>query len=396
MAAHLGRTQICRLCRNLRQHHLRKFIIFSKDEKTYNFTPSLSFIQKRSFQSGENESNQSKKSRLLEDLEDIRILVEKRLSQDGQTKNPQQQLQLLDELIKTRTKPNQSDMKLDTLASQIKSDEIYSLALKIWSLQSTIGEEAVNTSMPLFRIGAMLGDRNAKYTYGQLLFRGAGGLEADPIEASQMFQELSKEGHPQAQFTLAGMYYSGYGVEQNFETSYTLYQISAENGLKQSFNALGKMYLNGEGVTKDEQKALQYFMKGAEKDDAQACMSVAHCYNHGKGVEQNFDHAFIYHKKAADLGYTPGIFNIGTHYFAGKGVEMDMKKAVKCFHKAAEEGFVLAQVNLGNMYYQGLGVDRDVEKARHYYKSAAPNNRNARMLLEELEMEETKLKNEKE
>ena len=28
---------------------------------------------------------------------------------------------------------------------------------------------------------------------------GAGGLKADQLEASQIFQELSKEGHPQAQ-----------------------------------------------------------------------------------------------------------------------------------------------------------------------------------------------------
>ena len=39
-------------------------------------------------------------------------------------------------------------------------------------LNSLVGEEAVNISMPLFRIAATLGDRNAKYTYGQLLFRG--------------------------------------------------------------------------------------------------------------------------------------------------------------------------------------------------------------------------------
>ena len=44
------------------------------------------------------------------------------------------------------------------------------------------------------------------------------------------------------QFTLAGMYYSGYGVEQNLETSYILYQIASENGLIQSFNALGKLH----------------------------------------------------------------------------------------------------------------------------------------------------------
>ena len=33
----------------------------------------------------------------------------------------------------------------------------------------------------------------------RFIFVGAGGLQADPTEASQMFQELSKEGHPQAQ-----------------------------------------------------------------------------------------------------------------------------------------------------------------------------------------------------
>jgi len=46
------------------------------------------------------------------------------------------------------------------------------------------------------------------------------------------------------------------------------------------------------------------------------------------------------------------------------------------------------------MYYQGLGVERNVEKARQFYQTAAPNNRNARLLLEELEMEERKLKEE--
>lgn len=40
------------------------------------------------------------------------------------------------------------------------------------------------------------------------------------------------------------------------------------------------------------------------------------------------------------------------------------------------------------MYYQGLGIERDVEKARQLYKRAAPKHRNARLLLEELELEE--------
>ena len=48
------------------------------------------------------------------------------------------------------------------------------------------------------------------------------------------------------------------------------------------------------------------------------------------------------------------------------------------------------------MYYQGLGVERDVEKAKRLYQKAAPTNRNARLLLEEIEMEEQQSKNENE
>ena len=54
-------------------------------------------------------------------MEDIRILTEEKLYKDGEkTKNPQQNLQLLDELIKKRIKPNENDLKIDALASKSK------------------------------------------------------------------------------------------------------------------------------------------------------------------------------------------------------------------------------------------------------------------------------------
>lgn len=46
------------------------------------------------------------------------------------------------------------------------------------------------------------------------------------------------------------------------------------------------------------------------------------------------------------------------------------------------------QVNLGNMYYNGLGVVRSRQRAKELYQAAAPSDKNARLLLEELEMEE--------
>ena len=52
------------------------------------------------------------------------------------------------------------------------------------------------------------------------------------------------------------------------------------------------------------------------------------------------------------------------------------------------------QVNLGNMYYNGLGVSKDKTKAKKLYKLAAEKDKNAKALLEELEIEEKKVKDE--
>ena len=42
------------------------------------------------------------------------------------------------------------------------------------------------------------------------------------------------------------------------------------------------------------------------------------------------------------------------------------------------------------MYYNGLGVTKDLNKAKELYKLAAEKDKNAEQLLKELEIEETK------
>ena len=54
--------------------------------------------------------------------------------------------------------------------------------------------------------------------------------------------------------------------------------------------------------------------------------------------------------------------------------------------------FSSTQVNLGNMYYHGLGVTQDKSKAKELYNLAAAKDKNAKALLEELEGEEKKAK----
>lgn len=97
-----------------------------------------------------------------------------------------------------------------------------------------------------------------------------------------------------------------------------------------------------------------------------------------------------------------GIYNAAVMFFAGKGVEHSFEKAAEYFQKAADRGFTAAQVsphrllclnayiqvNLGNMYYQGFGVEKNRTKAREMYALAAEEDKNAKALLEELDIEE--------
>ena len=46
------------------------------------------------------------------------------------------------------------------------------------------------------------------------------------------------------------------------------------------------------------------------------------------------------------------------------------------------------------MYYNGLGVSQNKSKAKELYKMAAEKDKNAKALLEELEIEERKAKEE--
>jgi len=402
-------TRFCKLCfanQNLRgikipaQHFSRiksRPIVLNKkfEEYRHQFRSKCAISANRNivFLDIQRKFSTGVSSTTVQDLSDIKELLALHFKEEkSRGVTVENVLNVYDILVQKRL----DEISLSELKEKIADVDpvdLYSIASKVLILQSKVGDEACTVSVPLFELAALAGNKDAKYSYAQILCRGAGGMAADPVKASKLFTELAKEGHPYAQFALAGMYYTGFGIDQSYETSYTLYQVAAENGIVASYNSIGKMYLKGEGVDVDEKQAVKYFTTGAEKGDPQACLSLAHCYSNKKGVEEDFDKAFLYNQKAANMGYPAAIYNVGVHYFAGKGVGLDMLKAADYFKQAADMGFVLAEINLGNLYYHGLGVEKDLAKAKELYKRAAPKNQNARLLLEELEIEEKQSKN---
>lgn len=283
-------------------------------------------------------------------------------------------------------KTSDENVNIDT--REVPPVELYYLASKMYALIS-LGEEAVQLATSLFKESAALGFQDAKYTYAQLLLRPTSTTSPNPQEAGQIFVELAQNGHPYSQFALAGMYSTGYGVEQSFDNSVALYKIAAQNGIVQGFNSIGRLYLNGQGVGKDDVKAVEYFKQGADAGDMNAYLSLGNCYSHGIGVETDFNKSFEYHTKAADLGNSNALHNVGTHYFLGKGTERDIHKAAQYFEKASDLGHVLSTVNLGKMYFEGFGVGLDWSKAK-FYLNRAPEHNEAQLIMKEMEKEEKK------
>lgn len=123
-------------------------------------------------------------------------------------------------------------------------------------VQPSVGEDVLEMAAALFQYSGEQGDTNALYTYAQLLRTGTWcispstvppsvpssgqGTETDLSQATQLFSDLAMKGHPYAQFALAGMYYTGSGVEQNFTRAYSLYSVASQNYVAEAFNVLGE------------------------------------------------------------------------------------------------------------------------------------------------------------
>jgi len=319
-------------------------------------------------------------------FESLSNLIKDKLQESVDQSTLKQHLKVLEVLIQ-HWKGEVLSVSVTRTAEGLTPKDVYRLATLIFDTQESIGKDAVELAAPLFRFSAMGGNPDGMYSYGKLLETGEGGVEKDLVEAGKLFTELANQGHPFAQFSLAQFYHNGTGMKKDLKVALSLYEASAKNGIREANTMIGNLYTSGEIGKADLAKAAKYFTKAAEKGDVSALMTLGAFYSRGTGVEKDLEKSFNCYKAAADQGYLTAQYNVGVNYFAGMGVNHDLKKAAYYFDLAARRGHVLAKINLGNMYYFGYGVDKNWEKSRELYREAARENKNAELLLQELEDE---------
>jgi Sel1 repeat len=155
------------------------------------------------------------------------------------------------------------------------------------------------------------------------------------------------------------------------------YLAAAEQGHAEAQGEVGVCFYTGKGVDRDFEQALRWYRKGAEQGDARAQCGLGACFYNGAWVAQDYAEGVSWFHKAAEQGYVGAQYNIGIAFSNGNGVDKNLSEAASWYHKAAEQGSTAACEEYGTMLMKGTGVARNCEEALVWLRRH-PNSRHAR------------------
>ena len=180
----------------------------------------------------------------------------------------------------------------------------------------------------------------------------------DFTKAIRWFREAALQGHVEAQYQLAEMYFEGQGVNKDLNTAAHWYNKAAEQGHMEAQYQLAEMYFEGQGVNKDLKEAAHWYSKAAEQGHMEAQYQLAEMYFEGQGVNKDLKEAAHWYSKAAEQGHMEAQYQLAEMYFEGYGVKKDLTKAIRLYRKAAELGHTEARsyVEKLNKHFQQLEI----------------------------------------
>lgn len=131
-------------------------------------------------------------------------------------------------------------------------------------------QEALNkgdfvTARELFKVLSDTGSKRALLALAIIYERGGNGVPQDYSEARFWYERAYKEGDSvEAILSLGRMYYTGQGVEINFEKAYWFYSKLLNTKQPIGLLRLGVMFALGQGVSQDINRARELFMRSAK------------------------------------------------------------------------------------------------------------------------------------
>ncbi|WP_158961597.1 tetratricopeptide repeat protein [Myroides fluvii] len=209
-----------------------------------------------------------------------------------------------------------------------------------------------------------------KVELAMLLERGY-GLEANPEQAEQFYQEALENNYPFAAVRLGYMYEDGLVGEVDAEKARDYFEIAANADLAEGLYQFARCNRYGIGGAENRTVAFELFEKALEYGYNDANVDLALAYEEGAGgIEESPEKAVEYMTAAAEIGFSYAQYKLGTYYLYAYGLEKDLELGRYWLEKANENGSALAMLTLGDYYLYGYDEDQPYDLAFPYYEAA--------------------------
>lgn len=147
----------------------------------------------------------------------------------------------------------------------------------------------------------------------------------------------------------------------------------AESGDPWDICRLGERYWSGKGIEKDYNKAFELFSRAVELDNKVAYWDLARCYDHGWGAPFNPQKAVDLYKEAYKRGVIEACHSLGRLYDKEEYGLCNSAESFNWFLKGAEGGDVDCQFRVAECYEKGIGVIKNIDTSMEWWKAAADN-----------------------
>jgi len=220
---------------------------------------------------------------------------------------------------------------------------------------------------------AKTGDTDAKFAVFEYFNDEETEEHDDTAQTSAVYwlQEAAKDNHPQAIGILGVCYADGYGLEQNDDKAFELYNKAYEMGNLDVRLDLANCCAKGLGVPEDAEKAVSFYKELAEEGNQNAWIHLANHYRSGIGVAQNCDEAMKWYSKAGEHGDIDVQKELADFYRFGRVVKKDYEKMLYWTTKAAEQGDGDSMYQLALAYRNGEITKQDHAQAHKWFTKAA-------------------------
>ncbi len=218
---------------------------------------------------------------------------------------------------------------------------------------------------------AELGNTRAQRWLGLRYLLGDKGYRQNTQFAKRWLTEAAEHGDAQSQYTLGQIYYSGIGVERDYQQATLWLKQAHDHGVAAATLLLSEAYRNGLGVDKNIQRANQLLRQAARDNYAPAQTRLGRYSLYGVDVPKDLSDGFYYLRTASSQNHYPANRVLFNEYVLGLNAPLDYQLAFLLLEQIPEDertSWDLFWMSL--LIERGLGTQQLPSYAETLYQKA--------------------------